>query len=227
MCWNDFARWGQTVILSDGDVVFQPRKVERSGIFEAVEGHVLIYIHKEKALDDVERRYPAEHYVLVDDKLRILTAVNRVADRRDARADGSSCRRRTRRSAGSAWHRVLAVSAQGLTVRVGVGLSPFERTTSARHGSGADRDARGGRLRLDLDERDGDPAGRRSVPVLAAIAARTEKLKLGTSVLIAPPRAAGDARKGARDRRHPLGRAAPARVRPRARRPAEVNALGS
>src|SRR6202008_1431724 len=66
-----------TVILSDGDVVFQPRKVERSGIFEAVEGHVLIYIHKEKALDDVERRYPAEHYVLVDDKLRILAAVKK------------------------------------------------------------------------------------------------------------------------------------------------------
>ncbi len=70
-----FRSWGQTVILSDGDVVFQPRKVERSGIFEAVEGHVLIYIHKEEALDDVERRYPAQHYVLVDDKLRILAAV--------------------------------------------------------------------------------------------------------------------------------------------------------
>ena len=70
-----FRSWGQTVILSDGDVVFQPRKVERSGISEAVEGHVLIYIHKEEALDDVERRYPAEHYVLVDDKLRILAAV--------------------------------------------------------------------------------------------------------------------------------------------------------
>src|ERR1700756_2447562 len=70
-----FRSWGQTVILSDGDVVFQPRKVERSGIFEAVEGNVLIYIHKEEALDDVERRYPAEHYVLVDDKLRILAAV--------------------------------------------------------------------------------------------------------------------------------------------------------
>ena len=72
-----FRSWGQTVILSDGDVVFQPRKVERSGISEAVEGNVLIYIHKEEALDDVERRYPAEHYVLVDDKLRILTAVKR------------------------------------------------------------------------------------------------------------------------------------------------------
>ena len=73
-----FRSWGPTVILSDGDVVFQPRKVERSGIFEAVEGHVLIYIHKEQALDDVERRYPADHYVLVDDKLRILTAVKKI-----------------------------------------------------------------------------------------------------------------------------------------------------
>jgi hypothetical protein len=72
-----FRSWGQTVILSDGDVVFQPRKIERSGIFEAVEGHVLIYIHKEEELDDVERRYPAGHYVLVDDKLRILTTVKR------------------------------------------------------------------------------------------------------------------------------------------------------
>ena len=69
--------WGRTVILTDGDVVFQPRKVERSGIFEAVEGQVLIYIHKEEALDDVERRYPAQHYVLVDDKLRILAAVKK------------------------------------------------------------------------------------------------------------------------------------------------------
>jgi len=72
-----FRTWGQTVILSDGDVIFQPRKIERSGIFEAVEGNVLIYIHKEEALDDVERRYPAAHYVLVDDKLRILTAVKK------------------------------------------------------------------------------------------------------------------------------------------------------
>jgi FMN phosphatase YigB (HAD superfamily) len=73
-----FRSWGPTVILSDGDVVFQPRKVERSGIFEAVEGNVLIYIHKEEALDDVERRYPADRYVLVDDKLRILDAVKRI-----------------------------------------------------------------------------------------------------------------------------------------------------
>jgi len=66
---------GKTVILSDGDVVFQPRKVEHAGIAKTVDGDVLIYIHKEEALDDVERRYPADHYVLVDDKLRILTAV--------------------------------------------------------------------------------------------------------------------------------------------------------
>jgi FMN phosphatase YigB (HAD superfamily) len=68
---NDF---GPAVILSDGDVVFQPHKVERSGLSDAVDGRVLIYIHKEEALDDVERRFPAEHYVLIDDKLRILDA---------------------------------------------------------------------------------------------------------------------------------------------------------
>jgi FMN phosphatase YigB (HAD superfamily) len=70
--------WGPTVILSDGDVVFQPRKIQRSGLFERVEGRVLVYIHKEEELDDVEKRYPARHYVLVDDKLRILTAVKKV-----------------------------------------------------------------------------------------------------------------------------------------------------
>ncbi len=69
--------WGQTVILSDGDVVFQPRKIERSGIDEAVSGHVLIYIHKEEATADVERRYPAAHYVVIDDKLRILAAMKK------------------------------------------------------------------------------------------------------------------------------------------------------
>ena len=71
-------QWGPTVLLTDGDVVFQPRKVERSGIAEAVEGNVLIYIHKEEELEDVERRYPARHYVLVDDKPRILAAVKEV-----------------------------------------------------------------------------------------------------------------------------------------------------
>jgi FMN phosphatase YigB (HAD superfamily) len=69
--------WGPTVILCDGDVVFQPRKIERSGLFEAVEGHVLVYIHKERELDDIEKHYPARHYVLVDDKLRILTAAKK------------------------------------------------------------------------------------------------------------------------------------------------------
>ena len=71
-------QWGPVVILSDGDVVFQPRKVERSGLLEAVDGNVLIYVHKEKELDDVEQRFPAEHYVMVDDKLRILTAMKSI-----------------------------------------------------------------------------------------------------------------------------------------------------
>jgi FMN phosphatase YigB (HAD superfamily) len=71
-------RRGTAAILSDGDVVFQPRKVERSGLFDAVGGRVLIYIHKERELDDVELRHPADHYLLVDDKLRILTAVKAV-----------------------------------------------------------------------------------------------------------------------------------------------------
>lgn len=71
-------QWGPVVILSDGDVVFQPRKVECSGLFEAVEGNILIYIHKEQELADVERRYPASHYVMVDDKLRILSAMKKI-----------------------------------------------------------------------------------------------------------------------------------------------------
>jgi FMN phosphatase YigB (HAD superfamily) len=69
---------GRTVILSDGDVVFQPRKIERSGLWHAVEGEVLVYIHKEQMLDDVERRYPARRYVMIDDKLRILAAMKQV-----------------------------------------------------------------------------------------------------------------------------------------------------
>lgn len=77
-----FRRWGRTVIFTDGDVVFQPRKVERSGIFEAVAGHVLIYVHKEKALADVRRRYPADHYVVVDDKLRIFAAIRKAWGKR-------------------------------------------------------------------------------------------------------------------------------------------------
>jgi FMN phosphatase YigB (HAD superfamily) len=69
---------GQVAILSDGDVVFQPRKVDRSGLTAAVEDNVLIYVHKEHELDDVETRFPASHYVVVDDKLRILAAIKRV-----------------------------------------------------------------------------------------------------------------------------------------------------
>jgi FMN phosphatase YigB (HAD superfamily) len=70
-----FRRWGTTVALTDGEAVYQPRKLDRAGITAAVEGEVLVYVHKEEELDDVERRYPAERYVFVDDKLRILTAV--------------------------------------------------------------------------------------------------------------------------------------------------------
>jgi FMN phosphatase YigB (HAD superfamily) len=69
---------GPTVLLSDGDAVFQPRKVERAGLSDAADGRVLIYVHKEEELEDIERRYPAEHYVLVDDKLRILGAVKEI-----------------------------------------------------------------------------------------------------------------------------------------------------
>jgi hypothetical protein len=71
-------QWGTPVILSDGDAVFQPRKVERSGLWKAFDNRVLIYIHKEEELDDVRRLYPADHYVLIDDKLRILTAVKKI-----------------------------------------------------------------------------------------------------------------------------------------------------
>ncbi|MDD2901302.1 MAG: hypothetical protein PHU44_02580 [Syntrophales bacterium] len=71
-------RWGTAVILSDGDAVFQPRKVERSGLWEAFKGHVLIYVHKEKMLQDVECYYPARQYVMVDDKLRLLAAIKEI-----------------------------------------------------------------------------------------------------------------------------------------------------
>jgi FMN phosphatase YigB (HAD superfamily) len=69
---------GLPVILSDGDVVFQPRKIERSGIWNAVRGRVLIYLHKERALDAMQRRYPARHYVMVDDKVQLLAVMKRV-----------------------------------------------------------------------------------------------------------------------------------------------------
>jgi FMN phosphatase YigB (HAD superfamily) len=71
-------QWSPAIILSDGDVVFQPLKISRSGVGNAVSKRVLIYVHKEQELDDVEQRYPAEHYVLVDDKLRILAAVKKI-----------------------------------------------------------------------------------------------------------------------------------------------------
>jgi len=71
------SQWGLPVILSDGDAVFQPRKVERSGLWKAFEDRVLIYIHKEQELEYVERLYPARHYVLIDDKLRILATVKK------------------------------------------------------------------------------------------------------------------------------------------------------
>jgi len=70
--------WGVAVILTDGDVVFQPRKVERAGLAQAVDGNVLVYVHKEAAVADIERHYPARHYVVVDDKLRLLDAIKRI-----------------------------------------------------------------------------------------------------------------------------------------------------
>ena len=71
-------RYGPTVILTDGDVVFQPRKLQRSGLWDAVNGRALVYVHKEKVLDAVQRHYPARHYVMVDDKLRILAAMKAI-----------------------------------------------------------------------------------------------------------------------------------------------------
>jgi FMN phosphatase YigB (HAD superfamily) len=75
-------QFGTPVILTDGDVVFQPHKIHDSGLFDVFDGAVLIYIHKEVELEDVERRYPADHYVMIDDKLRILTAIKRVWNER-------------------------------------------------------------------------------------------------------------------------------------------------
>jgi hypothetical protein len=70
-------RFGKPVIASDGDVVFQPLKIRRSGLMDAFDSQVLIYIHKERELDDIIERYPADHYVLIDDKVRILATVKR------------------------------------------------------------------------------------------------------------------------------------------------------
>jgi FMN phosphatase YigB (HAD superfamily) len=70
--------WGTAALLTDGDVVFQPRKIDRSGLRQAVAGRVLCYVHKEKELADVARRFPSRHYVMVDDKLRLLTAIKKI-----------------------------------------------------------------------------------------------------------------------------------------------------
>ena len=75
-------QWETPVILSDGDAVFQPRKAERSGLWQAFDSRVFIYVHKEQELNDVERFYPADHYVLIDDKLRILAAVKKIWGKR-------------------------------------------------------------------------------------------------------------------------------------------------
>lgn len=71
-------RWGTPVILTDGDIVFQPRKIDRSGLYDAFHGDVLIYVHKETELEDVAARYPADHYVMIDDKLRLLDAMKKI-----------------------------------------------------------------------------------------------------------------------------------------------------
>lgn len=73
-------QWGRTVILSDGDAVLQPRKIRRTGIWDAVEGRVLIYLHKELMLDDIKERYPAQRYVIIDDKPVILAAMKKAWD---------------------------------------------------------------------------------------------------------------------------------------------------
>jgi FMN phosphatase YigB (HAD superfamily) len=69
------ATFSRPVVLSDGDIVYQPRKIQRSGIWEAVDGHVMIYVHKERVLDHMQQRYPANHYVMVDDKPNLLAAM--------------------------------------------------------------------------------------------------------------------------------------------------------
>ena len=73
---------GRPVVLSDGDIVFQPRKIQRSGIWDAVRGRVMIYLHKERVLDHMQQRYPAKHYVMVDDKPNLLAAMKSVLKER-------------------------------------------------------------------------------------------------------------------------------------------------
>ena len=75
---SHLATLGRPVVLSDGDIVFQPRKIQRSGVWAAVEGRVMVYVHKEKVLDHVQRLYPAKHYVMIDDKSNLLAAMKSV-----------------------------------------------------------------------------------------------------------------------------------------------------
>ena len=103
-------QWAPVVILSDGDAVFQPRKVERSGLWQAFDGHVLIYIHKEEELDDVERLYPAKHYVMIDDKLRILDTMKKIWG--DARDHGVPAGRDTTRLTRKSWRNIRTATIQ-------------------------------------------------------------------------------------------------------------------
>ena len=96
--------WGTTVILSDGDLVFQTSKVKRSGLWDADEGRVLICVHKEEMLDNVERHYPAGHYIMIDDKIRILTAMKEVWE--DRSLPPSSCVKGIRRSISGTSHHI-------------------------------------------------------------------------------------------------------------------------
>ena len=69
---------GLPVVLSDGDIVFQPRKIQRSGIWDAVDGRVMVCTHKESSLPSMQARFPAAHYAMVDDKPQLLAAMKRV-----------------------------------------------------------------------------------------------------------------------------------------------------
>ena len=135
-------QWGRPVILSDGDVVFQPHKVYRSGLFELFDGHVLIYVHKEHELEDVMERYPAEHYVLVDDKLRILQAIKEFGNRASPRSlcgkdimhtiprSSRSIRRRT-----SAWSESAICSITAWTASASWRKRPSKRSSRYLAGS--------------------------------------------------------------------------------------------
>ncbi|WP_158744178.1 HAD family hydrolase [Acidisphaera sp. L21] len=69
---------GRVVALTDGDAVFQPRKLQGAGLIEPLDRHIMICVHKEAEVAEIERRYPAERYVVIDDKIRLLTAFKKV-----------------------------------------------------------------------------------------------------------------------------------------------------